>query len=100
MRALLAAAMPLASLPAVYKPQLISVSQPTSAPAGVLSSVPSTPPTLSAASSLDNLSIGFSESQSTSSGGAEGAVALDKEEGNSFWVLFISYSLTHVFFFF
>ncbi|XP_018427337.1 PREDICTED: tankyrase-2 isoform X4 [Nanorana parkeri] len=79
-RALLTAAMPTASLPAFYKPQLINVSQPTSSTAGVLSSVPSSPPTLSAASSLDNLSTSFSESQSTSSGGAEGAVALEKEE--------------------
>ncbi|XP_072281308.1 poly [ADP-ribose] polymerase tankyrase-2 isoform X2 [Pyxicephalus adspersus] len=79
-RALLAAAMPPTSLPAFYKPQLISVSQPTSSTAGVLPSVPSSPPTLSAASSLDNLAASFPESQSTSAGGAEGAIALDRKE--------------------
>lgn len=89
-RALLGAAMPPASLPAFYKPQLIKVSQPTSTTAGVLSSVPSSPPTLSAASSLDNLATSFSESQSTASGGAEGTVALEKDEGNTLLVFFLN----------
>ncbi|XP_063817725.1 poly [ADP-ribose] polymerase tankyrase-2 isoform X1 [Pseudophryne corroboree] len=79
-RALLTAAMPPAALPAFYKPQLISVCQPTTTVVGVLSSVPSSPPTLSAASSLDNLATSFSEAPSANSGGAEGAAGLERKE--------------------
>ncbi|XP_053307185.1 poly [ADP-ribose] polymerase tankyrase-2 isoform X1 [Spea bombifrons] len=78
-RALLTAAMPPAALPTFYKPPVISVSQPTAASVPVLSSVPSSPPSLSAASSLDNLSASFSETSSVGSG-AEGAVGLEKKE--------------------
>uniref|UniRef100_A0A6I8SXU9 Poly [ADP-ribose] polymerase n=1 Tax=Xenopus tropicalis TaxID=8364 RepID=A0A6I8SXU9_XENTR len=79
-RALLTAAMPPAALSTFYKPQLINVSQPSATAVATLSSVPSSSPTLSAASSLDNLASGFSEATSVSSGGAEGASGLDKKE--------------------
>ncbi|XP_031410443.1 poly [ADP-ribose] polymerase tankyrase-2 [Meleagris gallopavo] len=55
--ALLTAAMPPSALPSCYKPQVISVSQTAGSTADPLSSVPSSPSSLSAASSLDNLSV-------------------------------------------
>ncbi|XP_073442034.1 poly [ADP-ribose] polymerase tankyrase-2 isoform X1 [Dendrobates tinctorius] len=79
-RALLTAAMPSTSLPTFYKPQVISVSQPTNPSAGSLSSAPSSPPTLSAASSLDNLATSFPDAPLESSGIAEGAVGLERKE--------------------
>ncbi|KAM4030755.1 poly [ADP-ribose] polymerase tankyrase-2 isoform 3-T3 [Anomaloglossus baeobatrachus] len=79
-RALLAAAMPSAALPTFYKPQVINVSQPTNPSAAALSSAPSSPPTLSAASSLDNLAVSFPDVPSGSSGVAEGAVGLERKE--------------------
>ncbi|MEE6485606.1 hypothetical protein FKM82_014347 [Ascaphus truei] len=80
-RALLTAAMPPAVLAPFYKPQAIGVSQPTVTTTAVLSSVPSSPPSLSAASSLDNLTVSFSEISSVNTGAAEGAVGLEKREG-------------------
>ncbi|XP_063290647.1 poly [ADP-ribose] polymerase tankyrase-2 isoform X2 [Pelobates fuscus] len=79
-RALLTAAMPPTALPALYKQQVISLSQPTATATTVLSSVPSSPPSLSAASSMDNLAGSFSETSSVSSEGAEGAVGFEKRE--------------------
>ncbi|CAJ0957317.1 unnamed protein product [Ranitomeya imitator] len=79
-RALLAAAMPSAALPTFYKPQVINVSQPINPSAAALSSAPSSPPTLSAASSLDNLAISFPDAPSESSGIGEGAVGLERKE--------------------
>ncbi|XP_056386197.1 poly [ADP-ribose] polymerase tankyrase-2 isoform X3 [Hyla sarda] len=79
-RALLTAAMPSAVLPTFYKPQVISVAQPTNPLVGALSSVPSSPPTLSAASSLENLAASFPDTPSGNSAVAEGAVGLEKRE--------------------
>ncbi|KAG8435238.1 hypothetical protein GDO86_013259 [Hymenochirus boettgeri] len=77
-RALLTAAMPPAALPAIYKPQLINLSQPSVAAVSVPTS---SSPSLSAASSLDNLASSFSESTKVNKGVTEGAAAgLDKKE--------------------
>uniref|UniRef100_A0A8C4W1P6 Poly [ADP-ribose] polymerase n=1 Tax=Gopherus evgoodei TaxID=1825980 RepID=A0A8C4W1P6_9SAUR len=79
--ALLTAAMPPSALPSCYKPQVINVSQTTGPTADSLSSVPSSPSNLSAASSLDNLSGSFSELPSVvGTNGAEGATVLEKKE--------------------
>ncbi|XP_074928792.1 poly [ADP-ribose] polymerase tankyrase-2 isoform X4 [Chelonoidis abingdonii] len=79
--ALLTAAMPPSALPSCYKPQVINVSQTTGPTADSLSSVPSSPSNLSAASSLDNLSGSFSELPSVvGTNGAEGAAVLEKKE--------------------
>ncbi|KAM9132828.1 poly [ADP-ribose] polymerase tankyrase-2 isoform 2-T2 [Pangshura tecta] len=79
--ALLTAAMPPSALPSCYKPQVINVSQTTGPTADSLSSVPSSPSNLSAASSLDNLSGSFSELPSAvGTNGAEGAIVLEKKE--------------------
>ncbi|XP_044879795.1 poly [ADP-ribose] polymerase tankyrase-2 isoform X2 [Mauremys mutica] len=79
--ALLTAAMPPSALPSCYKPQVINVSQTTGPTADSLSSVPSSPSNLSAASSLDNLSGSFSELPSVvGTNGAEGAIVLEKKE--------------------
>ncbi|MGH0119707.1 UNVERIFIED_CONTAM: hypothetical protein FKN15_058660 [Acipenser sinensis] len=80
-RALLTAAMPPSALPSCYKPQVISVVATSAAPVSALSSIPSSPATLSASSSLDNLSVGFPELPILIGGsGAEGAVRTDKKE--------------------
>ncbi|MGH0145825.1 UNVERIFIED_CONTAM: hypothetical protein FKN15_026718, partial [Acipenser sinensis] len=80
-RALLTAAMPPSALPSCYKPQVISVVATSAAPVSALSSIPSSPATLSAASSLDNLSVGFPELPILIGGsGAESAVRTDKKE--------------------
>ncbi|KAG8552329.1 hypothetical protein GDO81_004477 [Engystomops pustulosus] len=79
-RALLTAAMPSAALPTFYKPQVLSVAQPTNTSVAVLSSVPPSPPTLTAASSLDDLPSSFPDAPSGNSGVAEGAVGLEKKE--------------------
>ncbi|MGH0169523.1 UNVERIFIED_CONTAM: hypothetical protein FKN15_056963 [Acipenser sinensis] len=80
-RALLTAAMPPSALPSCYKPQVISVAATSAAPISALSSIPSSPASLSAASSLDNLSVGFPELPILVGGsGAEGAVRSDKKE--------------------
>ncbi|XP_034781886.1 poly [ADP-ribose] polymerase tankyrase-2-like isoform X2 [Acipenser ruthenus] len=80
-RALLTAAMPPSALPSCYKPQVISVVATSATPVSALSSIPSSPATLSAASSLDNLSVGFPELPILIGGsGAEGAVRTDKKE--------------------
>ncbi|KAK6487546.1 hypothetical protein HHUSO_G8755 [Huso huso] len=80
-RALLTAAMPPSALPSCYKPQVISVAATSAAPVSALSSIPSSPASLSAASSLDNLSVGFPELPILVGGsGAEGAVRSDKKE--------------------
>ncbi|KAK1164586.1 poly [ADP-ribose] polymerase tankyrase-2-like isoform X3 [Acipenser oxyrinchus oxyrinchus] len=80
-RALLTAAMPPSALPSCYKPQVISVVATSAAPVSALSSIPSSPAALSAASSLDNLSVGFPEPPILIGGsGAEGAVRTDKKE--------------------
>ncbi|KAK1166425.1 poly [ADP-ribose] polymerase tankyrase-2 isoform X1 [Acipenser oxyrinchus oxyrinchus] len=80
-RALLTAAMPPSALPSCYKPQVISVAATSAAPVSALSSIPSSPASLSAASSLDNLSVGFPELPILIGGsGAEGAVRSDKKE--------------------
>ncbi|XP_050815258.1 poly [ADP-ribose] polymerase tankyrase-2 isoform X5 [Gopherus flavomarginatus] len=79
--ALLTAAMPPSALPSCYKPQVINVSQTTGPTADSLSSVPSSPSNLSAASSLDNLSGSFSELPSVvGTNGAEGVTVLEKKE--------------------
>ncbi|XP_048712418.1 poly [ADP-ribose] polymerase tankyrase-2 isoform X2 [Caretta caretta] len=78
---LLTAAMPPSALPSCYKPQVINVSQTTGSTADCLSSVPSSPSSLSAASSLDNLSGSFSELPSVvGTNSAEGATVLEKKE--------------------
>ncbi|XP_041117079.1 poly [ADP-ribose] polymerase tankyrase-2-like isoform X4 [Polyodon spathula] len=80
-RALLTAAMPPSALPSCYKPQVISVAATSAAPVSALASIPSSPATLSAASSLDNLSMGFPELPILiGSSGAEGTVRPDKKE--------------------
>ncbi|KAM3913542.1 poly [ADP-ribose] polymerase tankyrase-2 isoform 3-T3 [Leptodactylus fuscus] len=79
-RALLTAAMPPAALPTFYKPQVINVSQPTNPSVGVLSSVPPSPPTLSAASSLDNLATNFPDAPTGNNNVAEGAVGIEKKD--------------------
>ncbi|XP_067408936.1 poly [ADP-ribose] polymerase tankyrase-2 isoform X2 [Emydura macquarii macquarii] len=79
--ALLTAVMPPSALPSCYKPQVINVSQATGPTPDSLSSVPSSPSNLSAASSLDNLSGSFSELPSVvGTNGAEGAIVLEKKE--------------------
>lgn len=73
--------MPPSALPSCYKPQVISVSQTAGSTADPLSSVPSSPSSLSAASSLDNLSGSFSELPSVvGTNSAEGATVLEKKE--------------------
>ncbi|XP_041124122.1 poly [ADP-ribose] polymerase tankyrase-2 isoform X2 [Polyodon spathula] len=80
-RALLTAAMPPSALPPCYKPQVISVAATSAAPVSALSSMQSNPATLSAASSLDNLSVGFPELPILIGGsGTGGAVRTDKKE--------------------
>ncbi|KAF4019086.1 hypothetical protein G4228_010527 [Cervus hanglu yarkandensis] len=80
--ALLTAAMPPSALPSCYKPQVLNGMRSPGAAADALSSGPSSPSSLSAASSLDNLSGSFSELSSVvSSSGTEGASSLEKKEG-------------------
>ncbi|XP_028651298.1 poly [ADP-ribose] polymerase tankyrase-2 isoform X1 [Erpetoichthys calabaricus] len=80
-RALLSAAMPPSALPSCYKPQVINVSAGSGVAPTALSSSPSSPANLSAATSLDNLTGTFPELPSIISGnGAEGAVGLEKKE--------------------
>uniref|UniRef100_A0A8C0JNH6 Poly [ADP-ribose] polymerase n=1 Tax=Canis lupus dingo TaxID=286419 RepID=A0A8C0JNH6_CANLU len=59
--ALLTAAMPPSALPSCYKPQVLNGVRSPGATGDALSSGPSSPSSLSAASSLDNLSGSFSE---------------------------------------
>uniref|UniRef100_H0XKA7 Poly [ADP-ribose] polymerase n=1 Tax=Otolemur garnettii TaxID=30611 RepID=H0XKA7_OTOGA len=74
--ALLTAAMPPSALPSCYKPQVLN---------DALSSSPCSPSSLSAASSLDNLSGSFSELSSVvSSSGTESTSSLEKKEGETF----------------
>ncbi|XP_075791247.1 poly [ADP-ribose] polymerase tankyrase-2 isoform X3 [Pelodiscus sinensis] len=78
---LLTAAMPPSALPSCYKPQVINVSQTTGPTADSLSPIPSSPSTLSAASSLDNLSGSFSELPSiVGTSSSEGATVLEKKK--------------------
>lgn len=70
--------MPPSALPSCYKPQLINVSQNTGSSADSLSSVPSSPSNLSAASSLDNMTGSFSELAVVGTN-TEGATSLEKE---------------------
>uniref|UniRef100_A0A2K6SV98 Poly [ADP-ribose] polymerase n=1 Tax=Saimiri boliviensis boliviensis TaxID=39432 RepID=A0A2K6SV98_SAIBB len=79
--ALLTAAMPPSVLPSCYKPQVLSGVRSPGATADALSSGPSSPSSLSAASSLDNLTGSFSELSSVvTSSGTEGASSLEKKE--------------------
>ncbi|XP_012515117.1 PREDICTED: tankyrase-2 [Propithecus coquereli] len=79
--ALLTAAMPPSALPSCYKPQVLNGVRSPGATADALSSGPSSPSSLSAASSLDNLSGSFSELSSVvSSSGTESASSLEKKE--------------------
>ena len=80
--ALLTAAMPPSALPSCCKPQVLNGMRSPAATTDALSSGPSSPSSLSAASSLDNLSGSFSELSSVvSSSGTEGASSLEKKEG-------------------
>ncbi|MBN3304408.1 TNKS2 protein, partial [Amia calva] len=80
-RALLTAAMPPSALPSCYKPQIISVPAASAVPPSTISSISSSPATLSSASSLDNLSVGFPELPVLlGTSGAEGPVGVEKEE--------------------
>ena len=88
--ALLTAAMPPSALPTCYKPQVLSGVRGPGATADALSSGPSSPSSLSAASSLDNLSGSFSElSAVVSSSAAEGATGLQRKEDSG-----IDFSIT------
>ncbi|ERE80359.1 tankyrase-2-like protein [Cricetulus griseus] len=79
--ALLTAAMPPSALPSCYKPQVLNGVRSPGATADALSSGPSSPSSLSAASSLDNLSGSFSELSSVvSSSTTEGAASLERKE--------------------
>ncbi|XP_076418944.1 poly [ADP-ribose] polymerase tankyrase-2 isoform X4 [Peromyscus maniculatus bairdii] len=79
--ALLTAAMPPSALPSCYKPQVLNGGRSPAATADALSSGPSSPLSLSAASSLDNLSGSFSELSSVvNSSTTEGAASLERKE--------------------
>uniref|UniRef100_A0A8C2PDN6 Poly [ADP-ribose] polymerase n=1 Tax=Capra hircus TaxID=9925 RepID=A0A8C2PDN6_CAPHI len=79
--ALLTAAMPPSALPSCYKPQVLNGMRSPAATTDALSSGPSSPSSLSAASSLDNLTGSFSELSSVvSSSGTEAASSLEKKE--------------------
>lgn len=86
----LTAAMPPSALPSCYKPQVLNGVRSLGATADALSSGSSSPSSLSAASSLDNLSGSFSElSLVVSSSGTEGASSLERKE-----VLEVDFSIT------
>lgn len=88
--ALLTAAMPPSALPTCYKPQVLSGVRSPGATADALSSGPSSPSSLSAASSLDNLAGSFSElSAVVSSSTTEGATGLERKEDSG-----IDFSIT------
>lgn len=83
--ALLTAAMPPSALPSCYKPQVLNGVRNPGATTDALSSGPSSPSSLSAASSLDNLSGSFSELSSVvGSSTTEGATSLERKEGEKF----------------
>ena len=78
--------MPPSALPTCYKPQVLSGVRSPGASADALSSGPSSPSSLSAASSLDNLSGSFSELSSVvSSSTTEGATGFERKEGENFY---------------
>lgn len=79
-RALLTAAMPPSALSTCYKPLVISTTHPVAANSVALSPITSSASSLSAASSLDNLSESFSELSSLNSNRTEGADALEKKQ--------------------